>query len=234
MWKPAGNPTLLDLPKQLGDGSIAAWMVTRKPAPTDPLPDISHLPLTDEQEIATFKVAKRVEEHAAGRWLVAYLLEQWGIDGEELSIVRDDYRKPTLSGENFPSISISHSGGFAVALIAPPNTNIGIDCEPLTARNPNLVPLLSAGEERAFLQALWESDETEANRLTNQLWVTKEAIQKACGKGMGIPPQSLNVLGQQEITVDRMTIEFHQWTADFDGELVDLALARESQTDSPR
>ena len=229
MWKPLTTPQILPLPQPFGNDCSAAWMPTRVLDPTVPIPDISDVPLTVLQEVATFKVAKRAEEHASGRWLVAHLLRLWGIEPDGLEVVRDDYRKPMFADGALPSFSISHSGGIVAALIAPPSSNVGIDCEPRTERKQNLAPFLTAGEERAALEELWLTNPQEASVLTNRLWVVKEAVLKAVGKGMGIPPQSLTVIGSTHVECEGESIQFIDWSTVLGDSLVDLALARKCE-----
>ncbi|HIA24299.1 MAG TPA: 4'-phosphopantetheinyl transferase superfamily protein [Candidatus Poseidoniales archaeon] len=225
MWKPASNPIPLNLPETVEGEFHAVWMKTRITSATNSTPDISNLHFVDPIEAKSFKVAKRAEEHAAGRFLIGYLLQQKGYDIKEYQIKRDEYRRPVLIGPEPISISITHSGGFAAAIIGPTELSVGIDVEPDSGRQRNLLPLMASGEELTKLEAAWDHNPKTANTLTNQVWVVKEAIQKATGLGMGLAPQSFEVLGKEVITIDSQLYRIHSWQPLLAGQETNVALA---------
>ncbi|MBC8437860.1 MAG: 4'-phosphopantetheinyl transferase superfamily protein [Euryarchaeota archaeon] len=192
---------------------------------TSPIPDISNLDLIDRDEVDSFRVAKRVEEHASGRFLVAHLLRQIGENPEEYMIVRDEYRAPSLVGPTPMSVSITHSGGFCSAVIGPSTISFGLDLEVDSGRNRNLLPYMASGDELEKLESEWDNDPLSASSLTNQIWVMKEAVQKASGKGMGIPPQSFSVIDEISTTVDGLEYQILHWQLFPDSLPIDFALA---------
>ena len=229
MWKPVGEPNSLDLPEDAPQETIAAWIPVRPTSPTDPVPDVSTLRFVDSSEASRFAMAKRAEEHAAARWLVEYLLLKSGREPNLFKIERDDHRRPRLVGPNAPSLTITHSGGFAAVALGPKGVDIGLDLEPVTLRPRNLLCMMSSGEERAELECLYDLDEVAASSHTTDVWVAKEAIQKAAGLGMGLPPQSFEVFGRNVIDIGiancNHIFHIHRWKAILNGQLTSLAIA---------
>jgi phosphopantetheinyl transferase len=225
MWEPASNPISLNIPETVEGEFHAVWMKTRTSSPTASMPDISNLHFVDPIEAQSFKVAKRAEEHAAGRFLIAYLLQQKGYDIKEYQIKRDEYRRPILIGPEPISISITHSGGFAAAIIGPSELSVGIDLEPDSGRQRNLLPLMASGKELTRLEAVWDKNPETGSTLTNQVWVVKEAIQKATGLGMGLAPQSFEVIGNEVISINSQLYRIHSWQPLLAGQETNVALA---------
>jgi phosphopantetheinyl transferase len=76
---------------------------------------------------------------------------------------------------------------------------VGFDIEPLDRpRIREILPLMAAGAELQHLESCWDADPTTASELTTEVWVAKEAIQKAAGVGMGLAPQSFSILQPSE------------------------------------
>ena len=229
MWKPAGEPTPLDLPEGSPSDAMAAWIRVRPTAPTDSVPDVSKLLFVDPLEASKFAIAKRAEEHAAARWLVEHLLLKSGRNPTMYRIERDAYRRPRLVGPDAPSLSITHGGGVAAVVLGPDDIDIGLDLEPVMSRPRNLLWLMSSGDEREELDSLYDHDVEVASRRTTDVWVAKEAIQKAAGLGMGLPPQSFRVDGRDVVEVDHDSAshlyELHRWKAILNGRLTSLAIA---------
>ena len=229
MWEPVGEPNVLSLPEEAHQDSIAAWIQVRSTSPMDPVPDVTTLRFVDPSEASRFAMAKRAEEHAAARWLVEYLLVESGRNPKLFKIERDDYRRPRLVGPNAPSLTITHSGGVAAVLLGPKEIDIGLDLEPMNLRPRNLLCMMSSGKEKAQLESLYDQDEMNASFHTTDVWVAKEAILKAAGLGMGLPPQSFEVHGKNVIEVGingaNNIFNLHRWKATLNGQLTSLAIA---------
>jgi phosphopantetheinyl transferase len=235
MWEPDGNPIPLDLPKRAPEGTVGAWIRVRLTDPRDSVPDVSNLRFVNPLEASKFAMAKRAEEHASARWLVEHLLLESGRDPTLYNIERDDYRRPRLVGPDAPSLSITHSGGVAAVILGPEGADIGLDLEPVMARPRNLLWLMTSGKERQELDSLYDLDETLASERTTDAWVAKEAVQKAAGLGMGLPPQSFEVDGLDLVKVDyqstRHLYELHRWKSVLNGRLTSLAIAEKKSDD---
>lgn len=178
------------------DGIAVAWLSTR-PTATMSLPPLANplaTPLADPFDDPEWVSADdRRRRHVAGRWLLAELATELGIDGDGVGtrVVSDHctlcgkaHGRPwLLVGESAiigsataPTTghgptsqgyrlpaSISHSGGLTIAALALRGT-VGIDVESLAAhREPAL-----------------DGD-------TLQAWTRTEAILKADGRGLTVP-----------------------------------------------
>ena len=84
-----------------------------------------------------------------------------------------------------PRVSISHSGGRAVAL-ASTSSRVGVDLEQVVERHPAFVQDWFSATERAALGP-------DAEAITSA-WACKEAVLKALGAGMALNPRDIEVL----------------------------------------
>ncbi|MEE2812585.1 MAG: 4'-phosphopantetheinyl transferase superfamily protein [Candidatus Thermoplasmatota archaeon] len=222
-WNPAGPVSRLSLPPNCDQvGVQAVWIPVHDTSPVDELPDLSQVPLVNQSEASTFVIPKRAHEHAAGRYALARLLQENGLDPNELQIIRDENRKPSLIWNDnhvdtpLPEITIGHSGGIAIAAISIDGTQIGLDAEPLEhPRQRNLLPMMASGVEYQYLNDIWDLDAEIGMQEATRTWVMKEAVQKACGYGMQIPPLSFNVLNKDEVELSHdgqgFRLTTHHW-----------------------
>ena len=109
------------------------------------------------------------KEYLASRLLVRNLVEIW--EGDFQGITKDEFRKPYLKNLPF-SVSISHSGTYAVAILHR-NKAIGIDIERIDKRLTKVIPRLFTNEEQEFGVNL-------EKKCT--LWCAKEAMYKWHGR----------------------------------------------------
>ena len=69
---------------------------------------------------------------------------------------------------------------------------------------------------------MWDIDEKIGMQESTRTWVVKEAVQKACGLGMHIAPQSFSVLNRNEIILTHddhgYRLEAHHWRELVDGQ----------------
>jgi len=237
-WLPAGPVSTLPLPSVIRDGRlVASWVPIGESQASDEMPDLSGVPLVNAGEAATFAIPKRAHEHASGRFVLAKLLGQQGFEVSDLAITRDENRRPSLiyrdgkSGEALPEISIGHSNGCAIAALSLDGSWIGIDAEPLDLTRPrNLLPFMVSGEEFDYLNRLWDINEWTGMQETTRTWVVKEAVQKACGLGMSVAPQSFTVLGREDVFLNHQhnsyRLEVHHWSELLDGRSFTFGFSR--------
>ena len=98
--------------------------------------EFDQVTLASGDEVATFAVDKRRDEHLSGRWLLAQALNQWGLDPTQIEVRRTELRAPVLAhlpglwvNTPLPSVSIGHAGGWAYVALVEPGWSIGIDAE---------------------------------------------------------------------------------------------------------
>lgn len=176
---------------------------------------------------------KRLAEHRSARWLLEQMLRAQGYDVDSLEVLRDEHRAPYLSwiegtwrNEPLPSISISHSMGWAVVALAESTQWVGIDAEPITRQiQHNAFDMMAKGDELERLQSSPES--------AIRLWTAKEAVQKAMHLGMNLNPREIviPIAGSGSvISIENSEIQLNLWD---DGELI-YALATRPSGELPR
>lgn len=178
--------------------------------------ELGRVTLASVDEVATFAVDKRRNEHLSGRWLLAQALKQWGVDSTKLEIRRTELRAPLLSflpglwmNTPLPSISIGHAGGWAYVAIIEPGWSIGIDAEPAERGiATNAFDMMSKGEELIWLH--------KNPKHAIRLWTSKESIQKAMQKGMHLNPRNIQIPIEDNISIisiDNSKIQLQNWTS---------------------
>ncbi|KXX67147.1 4'-phosphopantetheinyl transferase superfamily protein [Flammeovirga sp. SJP92] len=113
-------------------------------------------------------------ESIAARVALHHLLEDSPVEFK--GIKKEDSGKPSLIHDEY-GISLSHSKGYAAAIIDRSQKNIGIDIENIQPKVLRLLPRFGNEEELHFAQSQGE-DPTNAT----QIWTIKEAVYKAFGK----------------------------------------------------
>jgi phosphopantetheinyl transferase len=140
------------------------------------------------------------EREAAGRIRVARAAtrivvgEALGIDPGRVPISRRcahcgdrTHGRPTVSGNDEISFSLSHSGGYAVIALTEGGVNVGVDVEEVRARSrlDALAARVLNDEEHAWWRAIEDADEQLRSFL--RAWTSKEAYLKALGVGIATP-----------------------------------------------
>ena len=239
-WQPAGPVSPLHLPEGCGlDDVIAVWMPVGTPDSSAPPPNLSSVPLVDSSEASTFVTPKRALEHAAARFALATILRDNGFNPSDLRVVRDKHRKPSLMWRDYqarehqalPEITLGHSNGISIAAISPNGSLIGLDAEPLDLPRPrNLLTMMTSGEELQYHEKLWEANPTIGMQEATKTWVVKEAVQKACGLGMHIAPQTFTVLNCEEVVLSHdgrgYRLATHHWRESLDGKSFAFGFSR--------
>ena len=246
LWRPKGLVSPLPLPDSCGvNNVVAVWMPVGEFTPNDPLPNLSNVPLVDAFEASTFVTAKRALEHASARYALATLLRDIGFDPFDLRVVRDEHRKPKLVWSDdesrnraggslspqLPEITLGHSNGVSIAAVSLDGSSIGLDAEPLDVPRPrNLLTMMTSGEELQYLEQLWEIDSRVGMQEATRTWVVKEAVQKACGLGMHVAPQSFSVLNCEEAIISHdghgFRLEIQYWRELLDGRAFAFGFSR--------
>ena len=172
--------------------------------------------LAHADEVRTFAVAKRRDEHLTGRWLLQAVLEaHTSVDSNLLMVVRDEHRAPRLAYIHgvwvrtpLPSISICHSNGRAFVAMGPPGWGLGLDAEPEDRTlASNAFDLMASGEELSELRSRPEA--------AMRSWVGKEAVQKAMGLGMHLNPRHVRLpigMSSEKISIEHSKIQLEIWS----------------------
>ncbi|MEZ7988602.1 MAG: 4'-phosphopantetheinyl transferase superfamily protein [Candidatus Poseidoniaceae archaeon] len=186
--------------------------------------EFDQVTLASGDEVATFAVDKRRDEHLSGRWLLAQALNQWGLDPTQIEVRRTELRAPVLAhlpglwvNTPLPSVSIGHAGGWAYVALVEPGWSIGIDAE-LSDRGiaSNAFDMMAKGDELLWLQKNPEQ--------AIYLWTSKESVQKAMQMGMHLNPRNIEIpigVGVLNISIENSKIQLQNWV--FSGCQVALA-----------
>ncbi len=143
-----------------------------------------------EEELAELRsrgTEKRVGDRIAGR--IAAKRAVGALTGAdpltmEISNLASGEPVVRIDGEPGPQISISHSGGRAVAL-ASRAERVGIDLEQIEERHPAFLDEWFSEDERT----LFAGDAA----LITTAWAAKEAVLKALGRGMALDPRQIEI-----------------------------------------
>lgn len=130
---------------------------------------------------------RRVEKmppDAAALCLAAGALTAGVLHRREDALRPGPYGKPEAPGVQF---SLSHSGGYA--LLAVSDSDVGADLERIRPAPERVAARVFTPDEQRWLAG---DDDYDTRFFT--LWTLKEALLKACGRGLTLPLQSLDVL----------------------------------------
>lgn len=111
----------------------------------------------------------------------------------DLIILSDDARAPYLAEQPQWTLSISHSGEFAVAVMS--ERRIGVDLEKIVDHPSALADYFCCEEEQAEL-AHWQPEPSVWNRLLMQFWTRKEAVAKFAKLGGRMNFRAINTLAE--------------------------------------
>ena len=132
----------------------------------------------------------RQRQAASFQWMRAGLGAALGQAPERLAVLIDAQGKPYLQGREL-HFNLSHSG--AVGMLAWGPRALGVDVEALIARPSDGLAdeiLCAAEQER------WRGlDPAHHRAWLTRTWTRKEAVLKAVGSGLRIPPRSIDVGG---------------------------------------
>lgn len=138
-----------------------------------------------EPELSYFKrfsYPKRRREWLGGRIAAKAAMLKLSSPGkihaqlQQLNILPDDHGRPVADTMKDISISISHSGRFAVGL-AVKGVACGIDLQQISSKLPGLTDRFASSHELAILAGLPVLGD-QATKLT-MLWAAKEALKKS-------------------------------------------------------
>lgn len=143
---------------------------------------------------ATFTLKKRREEFITGRlcakqalcaYLAHYGLQVPGVFNLEIRVANDEAGRPFFSSHNtrsfhVPSLTIAHSGDYAVANVSPKHLFTGIDIQSSETTLQRIEDRFCTDTEKLLLRGRIPSNETKLQAL-NRIWSAKEATRKLLG-----------------------------------------------------
>jgi 4'-phosphopantetheinyl transferase len=144
-----------------------------------------------------FRVPKRRRDFRLGRWAAKRVLALLYGDEEMRAAGRFEIR-PARGGAPVPyrdgaplwaTLSISHSAGSAAAAAQRGEGRLGCDLERIEERSHAFIVDYFTRAEQAFAAA-----GGDGGRRATVLWSAKEAVMKALGEGLRLPPASVEVV----------------------------------------
>lgn len=174
-------------------GVVCYYSFLRSSAPA---PSVPRLSPSDSARLAAFGSQRRRSEFLLGRALAARCLR---LLGERSGIAR---LSSTSGGRPCAprgySVSIAHRDGCVVAAVSNVGP-VGVDVEAAPPAGPMRDSWWSylSPDEAAELRALPGEERPGAFRI---LWTLKEAVLKACGVGLALPPSAVSLFVPAEGT----------------------------------
>ena len=142
------------------------------------------------QQYKHFAVEKRAAEWLAGRYAVKQLASEFfNLPFKKLQIKNAKNGAPILQAEggNHLTISISHRGDYAAAVISLTGDLIGVDVEKIETR-------AKGWAEQYFSETeLIAADDA----YLTELWAKKEAVLKMLGLGLTVPATQIKIINNE-------------------------------------
>ncbi len=170
--------------------------------------------LLSKQELDYFQRfhhAKRRREWLGGRIAAKLALlnqsdaEKLRQHSQHLTVLPNEYGKPIVigpAGERNMLLSISHSGGYAVALTTQ-GKSCGIDLQKISGKLPLLTDYFASTNELDLLDK-WPDIGDHETRLT-MLWAMKEAVKKSA---LSDVPTSFSAIELTKIIFNKKYLKF--------------------------
>jgi phosphopantetheine--protein transferase-like protein len=105
---------------------------------------------------------------------------------KRIEILKSEDGVPFIRNNSKLSCSISHSSGYAVAIID--NKTVGVDIEKIRSHKKELFDHILLPEELKYVL------EKNPNLTITKTWVIKEAVLKAIGTGFRLNPKKVKIL----------------------------------------
>jgi phosphopantetheinyl transferase len=125
----------------------------------------------------------RQAQWLAGRVLVQRMLAATALSDVLLPLQNDVTGRPFLAGTSpVPAVSLSHSGAWVAALLAPSGTPVGVDVEVVRDKAQRIAHKFLNNDEQAAIKPFTTSDAAINNELFSLLWSAKETLYKLAGQ----------------------------------------------------
>jgi phosphopantetheinyl transferase len=179
----------------------------------------------EQEQFRRFRVRKRKVEWLAGRAAAKSAFARYarsvrtGDPSEPVSVLNDRDRAPFIQDHAEVQLSITHSHGYAVAVVAP--FEIGVDLERIERRPLSLTHYFFSDEEQE-LASEGEGDSQARDELITRIWSRKEAVSKFLKRGGSLDFKELNVV-DDEVECSRGRIRV--LSAEKDGYCISLAMS---------
>jgi 4'-phosphopantetheinyl transferase len=126
----------------------------------------------------------RQAQWLAGRVLVQRILAAGALTSVPLLLQNDPTGRPFLARETDlgPAVSLSHSGEWVAALLAPASTAVGVDVEVVRDKALRIARKFLTTEELAAAELITSAQPSLTTELFSLLWSAKETLYKLAGQ----------------------------------------------------
>lgn len=147
------------------------------------------LPKERAERIEKIRLEKSRLQSVAAGLLLEYALGEFGMQGKNLTFLKNADGKPSIAEYPDFHYNLSHSKEYAV--LVTDECPVGIDIEELRTGYQRLAARFFSLEEAEVLKEHWSDD------LFTKLWTRKESYLKAAGFGMRMPLDGFSILEEQ-------------------------------------
>jgi 4'-phosphopantetheinyl transferase len=152
----------------------------------------------ERKRLAGLRILKRRRDWRLGRWTAKCALAEYLNRPRESSVFAEVELRPSPSGvpEVFlrgrpgpVAVSLSHSHGRGLCVLAPAGIVVGCDLEKIEPRSPVFLTDYFTGREQALVA---QRSADRRDQLVTLLWSAKESALKAMGCGLREDPRSVH------------------------------------------
>lgn len=155
------------------------------------------LPKERADRIGKISLKKSRLQSVAAGLLLEHALSEHGMQGKNLTFLKNADGKPSIAEYPDFHYNLSHSKAYAVLVID--ECPVGIDIEERRFGYQKLAARFFSVEEAEVLKEHWSDD------LFTKLWTRKESYLKATGFGMRMPLDGFSVLEEQVRVNEKMS-----------------------------
>jgi 4'-phosphopantetheinyl transferase len=164
---------------------------------------LSLLPPSLQQDVLKYHQREDRIRTLTGKLLLREAIVQAGLSAGMMdSMGYTNYKRPFISMD--VDFNITHSG-LCVACVAGAGMQVGIDVEEIKPIKPDDIIAVLRDEELQEMRKTNASPETIL-----RFWTRKEAIVKASGEGLYLPPQSIFFLDELTAKTSESTWHLHE------------------------
>lgn len=172
---------------------------------TEPLKDsvfkemVQYISFEKRNKINRFRKPIDATRSLLGDLVIRFMLcKYYGFQNNEIIYGFHEFGKPYLLQQSHLHFNISHSGDWVVGVIS--TDLIGIDIEKIIPVRKNIPLMILSNQEKKKFQEL---DGIDRNEFFFELWTLKESYVKMIGKGLYEKLNTLNVIHNNTISIEK-------------------------------
>ena len=158
------------------------WLTRRR---TDVPAGLNWLGKRERRALARFRVAPRRLDWLLGRWTAKEAIAAWlSVSADRIEILAAADGAPEAFLDGLPaslSVSLSHRGGSAIAVVADAPAVMGCDLEVVEQRSDAFVREWLGPAEQQLVR---DGEQRQRDLIANLIWTAKEAAAKVRREGL--------------------------------------------------